>query len=345
MHGRTRSGDGAGHRQRPGQPARDGVDDGRLGRLRRVGGGGAVRELEPDRVGGRGDLGAVRVGVVRGRAGVTQRADGGLRRPRRCRPRSGRSRPRRQEAARIGAQAGQVAERRTNATVAKLGESSAEIGNVVKLITSIAEQTNLLALNATIEAARAGRRRQGVRRGRRRGQGPRPGDGPGHRGHLPAGRGDPGRHHRARSPRSARSPTIINQLGDYQTTIASAVEEQTATTNDMSRSVAEAAAGRRRTSPANITTVATAAEATTAGVADQPGLHQRPGQDVGRAEAAGDAIPVLTGNRGRGRRARSGLWAGPIGRPDRQARSAGSGQDLRQGRVRHRVGLRPPGRR
>ena len=43
-----------------------------------------------------------------------------------------------------------------NTTVSKLGESSAEIGQVVKVITSIAEQTNLLALNATIEAARAG---------------------------------------------------------------------------------------------------------------------------------------------------------------------------------------------
>lgn len=44
----------------------------------------------------------------------------------------------------------------TNETVAKLGDSSAEIGEVVEVITSIAEQTNLLALNATIEAARAG---------------------------------------------------------------------------------------------------------------------------------------------------------------------------------------------
>jgi methyl-accepting chemotaxis protein len=37
-----------------------------------------------------------------------------------------------------------------------LGTSSNEIGNVIKVISSIAQQTNLLALNATIEAARAG---------------------------------------------------------------------------------------------------------------------------------------------------------------------------------------------
>lgn len=59
------------------------------------------------------------------------------------------------EAAKIAVDAVKVAES-TNQVVSKLGDSSTEIGNVIKVITSIAEQTNLLALNATIEAARAG---------------------------------------------------------------------------------------------------------------------------------------------------------------------------------------------
>ena len=131
----------------------------------------------------------------------------------------------------------------TNATVAKLGESSPEIGNVIKVITSIAEQTNLLALNATIEAARAGEAGKGfavvanevkelaqetakatedIARRIEAIQADTAG----------GGRGD-----RARSPRSSR------QINDSQTTIASAVEEQTATTNEMARI---GAGGRRR---------------------------------------------------------------------------------------------------
>ncbi len=45
---------------------------------------------------------------------------------------------------------------RANAMVQGLASAAERIGEVVKLITAIASQTNLLALNATIEAARAG---------------------------------------------------------------------------------------------------------------------------------------------------------------------------------------------
>ena len=59
------------------------------------------------------------------------------------------------EAARVAGEAMKTVQI-TNATVAKLGESSVEIGQVIKVITSIAQKTDLLALNATVEAARAG---------------------------------------------------------------------------------------------------------------------------------------------------------------------------------------------
>lgn len=45
--------------------------------------------------------------------------------------------------------------------ISGLGERSAEIGDIVEVITSIAAQTNLLALNAAIEAARAGEHGKG----------------------------------------------------------------------------------------------------------------------------------------------------------------------------------------
>jgi methyl-accepting chemotaxis protein len=59
------------------------------------------------------------------------------------------------EAARIAGEARKRAAD-TNTIVINLGNSTAKIGEVIKVITSIAHKTNLLALNATIEAARAG---------------------------------------------------------------------------------------------------------------------------------------------------------------------------------------------
>lgn len=59
------------------------------------------------------------------------------------------------QASSVATEAVELAQR-TDASIRKLSASSADIGNVIKLINSVAEQTNLLALNATIEAARAG---------------------------------------------------------------------------------------------------------------------------------------------------------------------------------------------
>ncbi|MBN1171243.1 MAG: methyl-accepting chemotaxis protein, partial [Micromonosporaceae bacterium] len=58
-------------------------------------------------------------------------------------------------AARVGQEAVTAAET-ADVLMSRLGNASAQIGEVVQLISIIAEQTNLLALNATIEAARAG---------------------------------------------------------------------------------------------------------------------------------------------------------------------------------------------
>lgn len=154
----------------------------------------------------------------------------------------------------------------TSEMVARLGESGAEIGDVMRLITSIAAQTHLLALNATIEAARAGE----------------------------AGRGFAVVAHEvkelARETAEATesigsriaaiqtdttgaisaAATIrgeIEGIREHQTLVAVAMEEQTANAGDIGRALSDAAA-RSGTIAHEVSGFAKTAERTTAGVSD-----------------------------------------------------------------------------
>jgi methyl-accepting chemotaxis protein len=166
------------------------------------------------------------------------------------------------EGAKIATSAVQMANS-TNDTITKLGQSSTEIGQVIKVITTIAGQTNLLALNATIEAARAGEAGKGFAVVANEVK-------------ELAKKTAEATEDISRKIEAIQTDTkgaveaikqislIIGQINDLSNSIAGAVEEQTATTNEMARNVTEAAKGASEIAQ-NITAVAQAAQSTTEG--------------------------------------------------------------------------------
>jgi methyl-accepting chemotaxis protein len=165
------------------------------------------------------------------------------------------------EAVRVGGEAASEAEAAGD-TIVRLGASSKEISQVVALITSIAEQTHLLALNATIEAARAGEAGRGFA--------------------VVAGEVKDLADSTAKATEDiaqrikgvqgeatsvadaiSRIRSVVDQITYFQTTIATAVEQQTATAAEMSAHASEAATGSADIAT-KISHVATAAQTLTA---------------------------------------------------------------------------------
>ncbi len=145
------------------------------------------------------------------------------------------------EAAKVAARAVQAASA-TNGTIAKLGNSSNEIGKVIKTITAIAQQTNLLALNATIEAARAGEAGKGfavvaneVKELAKQTAGATE--------DITQRIEDIQRDTSSAVDAIANIESIIQEIDAISNAIAISVDEQTTVTNDITRNVGEAARG------------------------------------------------------------------------------------------------------
>jgi methyl-accepting chemotaxis protein len=135
----------------------------------------------------------------------------------------------------------------TNSRVSELSQAAARIGDVVELINTIAGQTNLLALNATIEAARAGEAGRGfaVVASEVKALAEQ----------TAKATGDIGRQIADIQSATQDSVTAIKEisgtigkLSEISSTIAAAVEEQGAATQEISRNVQQAALGTTQVS-------------------------------------------------------------------------------------------------
>jgi methyl-accepting chemotaxis protein len=163
------------------------------------------------------------------------------------------------EAAEVAGQA--VAEARaTDTTVQGLSDAATRIGDVVRLIGDIAGQTNLLALNATIEAARAGEAGKGFA--------VVASEVKSLAGQTAKATEEIGRQIAEMQQATAQAVSAIRGIGatvartsEIATTIAAAVEEQGAATQEIARSAAQVAEATQ-TVAQRIESVRSAAEAT-----------------------------------------------------------------------------------
>jgi methyl-accepting chemotaxis protein len=151
-----------------------------------------------------------------------------------------------QDSARIAHEAVDQA-RKTNDRVGELSKAAARIGDVVELINTIAGQTNLLALNATIEAARAGEAGRGfaVVASEVKALAEQ----------TAKATGEIGQQIGSIQTATQESVNAIKEISDtiarmseIASTIASAVEEQGAATQEISRNVQQAAHGTQQVS-------------------------------------------------------------------------------------------------